>query len=447
MSITNQDYIRLLQGVQDYLATNFAGAVDGGAEQSVKTIIRRYLTEQGQAFGVRPDDEALCRRLYNDTAGYGCITDYLNRDDIEEININAFDSVYIHYTTGTTERLQQHFLSAEQAANAIKKLLRDQSKAVLDNAKPISFAHLNSDTRITAIHQSLLPENTGAAASIRFVQKAKQSRQTMLDGTATREMLLLLETLLRYGTSIAISGKTSSGKTNTAAYLLASLPDSCRIVSIEEGVREVDLVRRGDTRRPARNVVQLSTKDSEDEASAVTLADLFRVTLRLHPSCIFVGEMRSVEAWQAQEAARTDHAVITTIHARSSTAAYLRMVTLAKQAYDFSDDFLLKLMTEAFPIIVYQKQLEDGRRVIMQISECLGYEHSELKSQVLWQYTIDSNTMTADGKTEVRGHFEQKNRISTRLEEELRQNGCPDVILRAILKKEERGRSDDTLER
>lgn len=244
-------------------------------------------------------------------------------------------------------------------------------------------------------------------------------------------MLYLLENLLRYGTSICIAGKTFSGKTNTAGYLLSTLPPEKRIVSIEEIVREVDLTKTASGF--PRNVVQLATKDSDDGQVRVTLADLFRATLRLNPDYIFVGEMRSEEAWNAQEAARTDHAVITTIHAKSAASAYTRMVTLAKQAYDFSDGFLLGIMTEAFPIAVYQRRLENGRRVIAGITECLGCRGGAPILNELWRFAVDRNDTAADGAPIVEGHFEKLNDISQKLRSELLGNGMPDLTLERIL--------------
>ena len=85
---------------------------------------------------------------------------------------------------------------------------------------------------------------------------------------------------------------------------------------------------------------------------------------------VCVGEMRSSEAYSAQEAARTGHTVLTTIHSNSCESTYRRMVTLCKRKYDISDETLMSLVTEAFPIIVFSKQLEDRKRKVMEIMEC-----------------------------------------------------------------------------
>ncbi len=426
-----KEYRELLEKVRQKMVSSFSRAVgsfDSAAEENkIRDIIRSVIRE---TVGMDPT-EALVARIFNDTARYGRLTEWLERDDIEEINVNAWDNTVIHFTDGRTEMRKDMFLSPEQAEDVIRKLLRERSGSLLDNSSSIAYAHLGATTRIAAVHSSLLREGSGAAASIRFVHKAKMNRRTLLGTTATEDMLFLLENLFRYGISICISGKTYSGKTNTAGYILNSLPSSCRIVTLEEVIREVDLTH--DLEGNERNAVQLTTKESDDASARVTLAELFRASLRLNPSHIFVGEMRSEEAWNAQEASRSDHAVITTIHSKSAESAYLRMVTLAKQAYDFDDAFLLELMAEAFPIVVYQKRLENGRRVLMEVSECTGFDRNRgLSISSLYRFEVTRNSFDAEGNPVVEGHFEQTGTISRKLQSDLRQNGCPADVLKRL---------------
>lgn len=52
--------------------------------------------------------------------------------------------------------------------------------------------------------------------------------------------------------------------------------------------------------------------------------------------------------------------MVTTIHSNSSESTYRRMMTLAKRKYNMADDILMQIMVEAYPIVVFTKQLEDG---------------------------------------------------------------------------------------
>ena len=102
------------------------------------------------------------------------------------------------------------------------------------------------------------------------------------------------------------------------------------------------------------------------------------------------------------------------------------MTTLAKRAYEFSDETLMKMMVEAFPLIVYQRQLEDSSRKITEIIEGEGYVNGDLKYRTLFRYVVDDNSqVNAKGKAIIEGHFEKVEGISEKLRNEMVQNGAP----------------------
>ena len=78
------------------------------------------------------------------------------------------------------------------------------------------------------------------------------------------------------------------------------------------------------------------------------------MALRFNPEIICVGEMRSYEAYTAQEAARTGHTVLTTIHSNSCEATYRRMCTLCKRKYDIKDETLMALVTSISHYCLYE---------------------------------------------------------------------------------------------
>ena len=118
------------------------------------------------------------------------------------------------------------------------------------------------------------------------------------------------------------------------------------------------------------------------------------MALCFHPDYIVVGEMRGSETDSAQEAARTGHTVITTIHSNSCESTWRRMGTLCKRKYPNVDDkVILNLVTEAFPIVVYAKRLENKQRRIMEIMECEILPDGTRKYHSLYQYRITENRM------------------------------------------------------
>ena len=181
-------------------------------------------------------------------------------------------------------------------------------------------------------------------------------------------------------------------------------------------------------------VVHTITRESEDDKKSVSQDDLLDMALRFHPDYIVVGEMRSSEADSAQEAARTGHTVITTIHSYSCESTWRRMVTLCKRKYPNVDDkVILNLVTEAFPIVVYAKQLENKQRRIMEIMECEICSDGTRKYHSLYQYKIFENRME-DGKFIVKGTHEKVEDISESLQRRLLENGMPKAELDVLMK-------------
>ncbi|MFQ9917361.1 MAG: hypothetical protein ACLRWQ_14135 [Flavonifractor plautii] len=84
----------------------------------------------------------------------------------------------------------------------------------------------------------------------------------------------------------------------------------------------------------------------------------------------------------------------------SCKATYYRMVTLCTQKYDMGDKTLYNLVTEAFPIVLFVKKLEDNSRRVMEITECEILEDGARKLHTLYRYHV-SETAVEDGKVKV----------------------------------------------
>jgi pilus assembly protein CpaF len=158
------------------------------------------------------------------------------------------------------------------------------------------------------------------------------------------------------------------------------------------------------------------------------MVKLLETGLTVNPDYICVAEMKSEEAFFAQESARTGHGVTTTIHASSCIATYYRMVTLCKQRYDMDERTLYNLVTEAFPIVAFSKKLEDNTRHIMEITECEIKVDGTRAIRTLYKFNVTDNVVL-DGKLKIMGHYEKVNEISPSLEKRLLENGMPSGVL------------------
>jgi pilus assembly protein CpaF len=430
-----KDFADVLHEVQEYISGKYATLISGSPheqKQQITAYITKYLTDyslgvEGMGF------DALVERLYSEMAEFSFLTEYLFSNNVEEININAWNDIKVYYSDGRIVPAREKFNSPSHAVDVVRRILH-KSGMILDFSQPIIRGHLSNKIRITVFGNPVTDHDKGVAASIRIINPQKLGREDFIrNETATSEMLDFLSLALRYGVSMCVTGATGSGKTTLMAWILSTIPNDKRIITIENGCREFDLVKTDENGNVINNVVHLTTKESDDPKQNIDQEKLLEFTLTANPDVICVGESKSAEAMAAQEAARTGHAVITTTHANSCSATYYRLVTLCRQKYAMDEKTLHNLVTEAFPIVLFTKRLEDNSRKIMEITECEIAEDGSRSIRTLFRYHVTSNDFI-DGKVSISGHFEKVNDISSSLRKRMLENGMPANMLNNIMK-------------
>nr|WP_308625366.1 ATPase, T2SS/T4P/T4SS family [uncultured Eisenbergiella sp.] len=431
----NRDFTSVLREVQAYLSKEYSSLVTEDTTEEVKAQIRRFAGKYIQDHRIAVEGmttDQLIDGIYSEMAEFGFLTKYIYGEGIEEIDVNAWDDVEVQYSGGFTKKLEEHFDSPEHAINVVRRMLH-VSGMVLDDASPSVLGHLSKNIRIAVLKSPIVDEDVGVAASIRIVNPQSMKKEDFVKGgTATGQMLDFLSECIRYGISVCVAGATSSGKTTLLGWLLTTIPDSKRIYSIENGSRELALVRRNEAGQVTNSVIHTLTRDSENERQRVDQIALLDMALRFNPDVIVVGEMRGPEANAAQEAARTGVAVVTTIHSMSCDATYRRMVSLCKRAIDMSDETLMGFVTEAYPIVAFCKQLENKDRRLMEIMECEILSDGTRNFRPLFQYQITENRIE-DGRFIITGEHRQVNPISESLARRLMENGMPQEMLKQLL--------------
>ena len=431
-----KDFSSVLADVQEYISANYSTLITAAGEDS-KAQMKRYITKyiQDKRVAVQGlSGDKLVDALYTEMAEFGFLTKYIFGTGIEEIDINSWKDIEVQYSDGRTVKLEERFDSPDHAINVIRRMLH-VSGMVLDNASPIVLGHLSKNIRIAVLKSPIVDEDVGISASIRIVNPQSMKKEDFVrSGTATDPMLDFLSTCVRYGISVCVAGATSSGKTTVAGWILTTIPDNKRIYTIENGSRELALVREQDG-KVTNSVIHTLTRDSDNDRQRVDQIALLDMALRFNPDIVVVGEMRGAEANAAQEAARTGVAVLTTIHSNSCEATYRRMVSLCKRAVDMSDATLMDYVTEAYPIVVFCKQLENKQRRMMEIQECEILPNGTRHYRPLFQYVITENNMDG-GSFIIEGHHQQVNTISDSLAKRLLENGMPLAMIDKLRGKE-----------
>lgn len=427
----NIEFVPLLNLVQQYISGRYSAALTEEDKQNqLRSYIEKYLRDT--EYTVEKLSMAqLTDKLYSEMAEYSVLTPFLGKDNIEEINVNAWNDIAVTYTNGKIVKLKEHFFSPAHAVDIVKRLLH-HSGMIIDNASPMSQGHLPNNTRITALKAPIVDEEAGISVSIRLLHPSKVNKEQIVkSGNATQKMIDFLCMCMRYGVSTVVAGATSSGKTTLLNALLSTIPDNKRVFTIESGSRELSLVRKKG-KKIVNNVVHTLSRPSDNEAFDITQEDLVVASLRFNPDIVCVGEMRDVECYSAVEASLTGHTVVSTVHAFAADSAHMRIALLCQKRFPI--DFKTSLMQagQAFPIVVYTHKLENNERKIMDISECEILPNGDRKYHTLFRYHISKNERI-NGKFVVEGYFEQPEFISANLQRKLLQFGVPQNELAEFL--------------
>ena len=135
--MSNQiQFTELLEKVQGDLAIRYSSALSDKAKyEQIKPYIANYIRKEGLSIpGVELNE--LVDNLYTEMVEYSFLTEYLARDDVEEININSWDDVAVTYSNGTVEKIR-HFYDAQHAINIVKRLLANSGMQI-DDAIPFA---------------------------------------------------------------------------------------------------------------------------------------------------------------------------------------------------------------------------------------------------------------------------------------------------------------------
>ena len=420
----NIDMVSLLQMVQEWISSRYSAALTANdKEMQIKTYLEKFLRDHDYSVDGY-DSQGLIDRLYVEMAEYSVLTQYLGRDDIEEINVNSWDDIAITYTTGRIEKQPEHFFSPQHAVDVVKRLLH-HSGMIIDDAMPMSQGHLPNNTRITALKSPIMDDEVGISVSIRLLHPNKVNlRQVVASGEGTQKMIDFLCMCMRYGVSTVVAGATSSGKTTLLNALLSTIPNDKRVFTIESGAREQSLVRRDEDGKVINNVVHTLSRPSDNAARDISQENLVVASLRYNPDIVCVGEMRDVECYSAVEASLTGHTVVSTVHAFAADAAHMRIALLCQKRFPIEFNTSLIQAGQAFPIVVYTHRLENNDRKIMDISECEITPTGERKYHTLFRYHITKNEII-DGQFVCEGFFEQVEFISKSLRDKLLRFGVP----------------------
>jgi pilus assembly protein CpaF len=211
-----------------------------------------------------------------------------------------------------------------------------------------------------------------AAVNIRkFVLKAARLDDLVRLGSLPDGAARFLEAAVLAGQNIVVAGGTQAGKTTMLNCLAAAVPGGDRVVSAEE-VFEL--------RFSHPDWVALQTRQAGLEGTGeVSLRDLVRETLRMRPTRIIVGEVRSAECLDLLLALNAGLPGMATLHANSAREALVKLCTLPLLAGEnISSRFVVPTVASSVDLVVHLGVDHDGTRRVNEIVAVPGRVENDI---------------------------------------------------------------------
>src|ERR1700739_222494 len=336
--------------------------------------------------------ERLSREILDEIFGLGPLEQLLKDPNVSDILVNRYDRVYVE-KAGKLELTTLSFKDNIHLMQIIERIVSRVGRRV-DESLTMVDRRLADGSHLNAIIPPLAID--GPCLSIRrFGRDPITARQMIENQTLTESMLELLSAMVKGRLNILVSGGTGAGKTTLLNVLSGYIPNSDRIVTIEDAAElqlKQEPVGRLETRPP--NV---------EGKGAVRQRQLVINSLRMRPDRIVVGEVRGEEAFDMLQAMNTGHeGSLTTVHANANRDALARLESMVSMAnLNIPERAVRHQIAAAIHAVVHVARLSDGTRKVITISEITGMETDIISMQDI--FVFDRLGIDEHGK--VRGMF------------------------------------------
>ena len=340
----------------------------------------------------------VARAVIDHIIGAGGLQQLLDNPDIENINANGCDEVFIRYAGGGYEAGPPIADSDEAMINMIRTLASEAAFAdnelghgeerSFDRNNPQLDLRLKDGARLCAV----MSVSRRPGLSIR--------RPTLinadLDDLAGRGMLdvplcRVLQAAMRAKLNIIFAGGTNTGKTTFARAAARAIPPNERLITIEDAY---ELELNDPVAHP--NVMAFQARRANLEGvGAVPMAALVRTALRMDPDRVIVGETRGDEVIDLLKAmSQGNDGSFATVHASSSQQAFSRLMMYAVQAPErLSFEASAMLIAESVDLVVHLAWTPDKQRVVSSVREVTGFDGRDVISNEVWRSGPDKRAV------------------------------------------------------
>lgn len=274
------------------------------------------------------------------------IMGWLRSDDVIEIMLNPDGSLWVERLG---KNMEQAGTLAPSSAELMMRTVASYIGVNLSAARPILECELPIDgSRFEGILPPVVSKPTFTIR--RKATKIFTLENYVAQGVMSQAQADVLEGAIRSKQNVLVVGGTGSGKTTLTNAILEGIsrldPES-RLVIIED---------TAELQSAAKNAVQLRTNID------VSMQDALKVTMRLRPDRIVVGEVRGGEALALIKAWNTGHpGGVATVHANDAKGGLTRIEGLVAEARPTPAQ---QEIAAAINVVVVIGKTAAGRRVL-----------------------------------------------------------------------------------
>ncbi|MCR4441963.1 MAG: CpaF family protein [Peptococcaceae bacterium] len=340
------------------------------SDEEVEELITRVVFEKTREYYLDLSErQEVIRQVFNAMRRLGELQPLMEDNSITEIMVNGPEHVFIE-RGGSVYETNITIESREKLEDMIQSIVSRVNRAV-NEASPLVDARLKDGSRVSVILPPVALD--GPVMNIRkFPERPLTVDELVAGGTLTGEAAEFLGRLVKARYNIFICGGTGSGKTTFLNTLANFIPLSERIVTIEDSA-ELQL-------KALKNVVRMEARNANTEGRGqVTLRDLIKMSLRLRPDRIIVGEVRGPEALDMLQAMNTGHeGSLSTGHANTPGDMLRRLETMVLMGTPLPLEAVRQQIASALDIVVHLSRLRDSSRRVLEITEVAGCEKGEI---------------------------------------------------------------------
>jgi pilus assembly protein CpaF len=332
--------------------------------QRTERVIANLLAKEiGGMVTSREVHARLVKEIADEALGLGPLEELLADPQVSDILVNNKDQIYVE-RHGRLELTNRKFVSNDLVRAVIERIIAPLGRRI-DESSPMVDARLPDGSRVNAIIPPLSLK--GPALSIRKFARTRYSGEDLIAfGSLTPEMLEFIRASVVAKKNIVISGGTGSGKTTFLNVISTSIPETERIVTIEDAA-ELQLSQS--------HWLNLESRPTNVEGKGeITIRDLFRNALRMRPDRIIVGECRGDETLDMLQAMNTGHqGSLTTVHANSPRDAVSRLDSMVlMSSVELPIRAIREMIASAINLVIHTARLSDGSRKVLAVSELVG---------------------------------------------------------------------------